>query len=112
MAWRYRVGLSSTQRGYGVAWRRRRLAALEAADYQCQIRGPHCVGEATEVDHVSGIAAEPHHEYLRAACKPCHRQVTAEQAAQARRRKGADPPGRSATDWTADPPGRSDGTRW
>jgi 5-methylcytosine-specific restriction endonuclease McrA len=58
-----------------AAWRGTRLIVLVRDRYQCQIRGPHCKGYATEVDHI----VEREHggnvldlANLRAACKPCN----------------------------------------
>lgn len=57
------------------AWRTVRPAVLARDGHLCQIRGPHCVGVANEVDHivpleVGGAPYDPRN--LRAACKPCN----------------------------------------
>jgi 5-methylcytosine-specific restriction endonuclease McrA len=77
---------------YGSAeWKRARLACLRAARWRCQIRLPGvCIGTASEADHILGLARDPHHTQLRATCRPCHQQVTAKQASDAKRR-GSDP---------------------
>jgi 5-methylcytosine-specific restriction protein A len=60
---------------YDYAWRRVRLTILRRDGYLCQIRGPRCTGEATEVDHivpiiVGGARLDPAN--LRAACQACN----------------------------------------
>ena len=82
---------------YGAAWRRARLACLRAANWRCQIRLVGCAGAASEVDHVDGAANDPGHRNLRAACKPCHRQVTAQQGGGYR--QPHDPEPRPRTAW-------------
>jgi len=48
---------------------------LRAANWQCQIRGPGCLGTANEVDHVHPKAwgGKATRDNLRAACRPCNR---------------------------------------
>jgi hypothetical protein len=60
-------------------WKRRRLRVLERDRYRCRIRGPKCVGRATDVDH---IGRDDDHRLvnLRSACGPCHDARTARQA--------------------------------
>jgi 5-methylcytosine-specific restriction endonuclease McrA len=60
---------------YRSAWQRVRLVVLERDGYECQIRGPKCLGRATEVDHVvpwreGGAWSDPTN--LRASCRPCN----------------------------------------
>lgn len=86
---------------YGAEWRRARLACLQAARWRCEIRLGGCAGTASEVNHVDGAANDPHHRNLRAACKPCHAKVTAQQGHDGRRgsRPAADPPATPRTRW-------------
>ena len=54
-------------------WSRRRLRVLVRDRWRCQIRGPHCIGRANEVDH--GDDRDDHRDSnLRAVCKPCHKE--------------------------------------
>lgn len=87
---------------YGAAWRRARLEALRRASWRCEIRLPGvCIGAASEVDHVLGAENDPKHQVLRAACKPCHAKVTAQQGNDAKRGGSAarDPKPRPRTQW-------------
>jgi 5-methylcytosine-specific restriction endonuclease McrA len=87
---------------YGTDWRKARLACLKAARWKCQIRLQGCSGAASEVDHIDGAQNDPHHKHLRAACKPCHAQVTAEQGHTARWGNSGtpkDPAVQQRTDW-------------
>lgn len=57
------------------AWHAARRAVLERDQFRCQIGGPRCTGDATEVDHIvpwrlGGARYDP--ENLRAACKTCN----------------------------------------
>ena len=90
---RPKTGARDAQR-YGAAWSRARLACLQAARWRCEIRLGGCAGTASEVDHVDGAGNDPHHRNLRAACKPCHAKVTAQQGHDGRRGSstGRDPP--------------------
>ncbi len=84
---------------YGTAeWKRARLRCLKAAGWRCQIRGPQCRGAASEADHILGLANDPHHTMLRAACKTCHRTATARQG-NAAKRGSADPQPVPRTAW-------------
>lgn len=56
-------------------WRKVRAAVLERDGGRCQIRGPHCRGTATQVDHVipraaGGSPLDPRN--LRSVCAKCH----------------------------------------
>lgn len=59
-------------------WTRReevvRNQVLVRDNYECQIRGPLCLGIANTVDHIHPKAwgGTAHPENLRAACKPCN----------------------------------------
>lgn len=57
------------------AWRKVRLAVLERDQHICQVRGPRCIGRATEVDHIipwrqNGAWLDPAN--LRSSCQPCN----------------------------------------
>ena len=61
---------------YGSTWRKIRLAVLDRDGHICQIRGPKCLIDATDVDHIvpwraGGAFFDPSN--LRAACGPCNR---------------------------------------
>jgi 5-methylcytosine-specific restriction endonuclease McrA len=86
---------------YGAAWRRARDAQLRKANWRCEIRIQGvCIGAASEVDHVDGAENDPQHRNLRAACKPCHDKVTAQQGGGFRsRRVPRDPDPRPRTEW-------------
>jgi 5-methylcytosine-specific restriction protein A len=58
------------------AWRAVRLVVLERDGWLCRIRGPKCLLDATEVDHIirpadGGALYDP--DNLRASCGPCNR---------------------------------------
>jgi 5-methylcytosine-specific restriction enzyme A len=77
---------------YGkAAWRRARQRCLEQARWRCEIKGPSCRGAAVTVDHIYGLAADPGHRHLQAACQPCHDAKTHRESGEARRRKQATP---------------------
>ena len=64
------AGFTTTSR-----WRALRLQILERDGHRCRIRGPHCKGKATEVDHIvpvadGGLLFDPGN--LRAACDKCN----------------------------------------
>jgi hypothetical protein len=96
MAWRKQDRTGN----YDTAWRRARLACLRRTRWRCEIRLEGiCIGAASEVDHIDGIANDPHHRRIRAACEPCHKHVTARQGVRARGGRGADPQPRPRTNW-------------
>lgn len=68
MAWEAR---SARRQTLPADWSSRRTRILRRDRRQCQIRGPRCIGTATEVDHV-GAADDHRDEVLRSACTPCH----------------------------------------
>lgn len=86
---------------YGPEWRRARKRQLEADGYRCQLGLPGCTIRATEVDHVHGADADPHHRVLRSVCANCHRKRTAEQGGGYRNRdpRRSDPDPRPRTQW-------------
>jgi 5-methylcytosine-specific restriction protein A len=63
-------------RTYGHRWQRLRLQVLERDGWRCQIRGPKCLGEADEVDHIVPVLVDPYRELdptnCRASCRPCN----------------------------------------
>ncbi len=86
---------------YGADYRRKRDAAMRNANWRCEIRIEGiCIGAASECDHIDGVANDPDHLRLRAACKPCHAHVTARQRGP---RAPRDPGPVSRTNWDADP---------
>jgi 5-methylcytosine-specific restriction protein A len=61
---------------YGTGWKKVRLMVLERDGWLCRVRGPNCLGGATEVDHivpvvVGGAWHDPSN--LRASCGPCNK---------------------------------------
>lgn len=82
-------------------WPARRRRVLDRDQHQCQLRGPRCAGEATDVDHI-GDRDDHSDANLRSACGPCHDSRTGQQARAVqgfRRRPPAKHPGlRSAHD--------------
>lgn len=82
------------------AWKRARLACLKRARWKCEIRTPGtCTGAASEADHIYGLANDPEHKHLRAACEACHRAVTARQGNAARTTQVTDPQPQPRTAW-------------
>jgi hypothetical protein len=60
---------------YSGPWQRIRKQILERDSHLCQIQGPTCTQHATQVDHITPVAAggawyDPHN--LRAACANCN----------------------------------------
>ncbi len=86
------------QARYGADYRRKRDAAMARANWRCEIRIEGvCITVASECDHVDGIAADPDHLRLRAACKPCHAVITSRQGRSGSR--PPDPQPASRTQW-------------
>ena len=88
--------------GYSTPeYKRKRLACLRRANWHCEIRIPGvCIGAASQADHIDGIAADPHHNHLRAACVPCHKHVTARQGGNGSTgRTPRDPAPKPSTAW-------------
>ena len=85
---------------YGRAdWKRAREKCLRAAGWRCEIRlAGVCIGAASQADHIHGLASDPGHRWLRAACEPCHRAVTAQQG-NATKRGSGDPAPAQRTKW-------------
>lgn len=69
-----------------------RAIVMRRDGHRCQIRGPRCIGEATDCDHI-GDRLDHRPENMRAACRPCHLERSAGQggaaAGQARRARAA-----------------------
>ena len=68
-----------------IAWRER---ILKRDNHQCQIKGPTCIGTATEADHIL-CAAEGGKETDdngQAAYVPCHKRKTQSEAVRGQRR--------------------------
>jgi 5-methylcytosine-specific restriction endonuclease McrA len=64
-------------------WATTRRRILRRDGYQCRLKLTGCIGTATEVHHTQpGNEADA---YLLAACPPCHRQITQQQAGPRRR---------------------------
>jgi 5-methylcytosine-specific restriction protein A len=71
-----------------AAWKTLRRDVLIRDGYQCQARGPVCIGYATEVDHTHNAAAggaELDPANARAICAPCHLIKTRTESARGRR---------------------------
>ena len=64
------------RKAYGGAWAKQRLRVLKRDNYQCQIRGPGCLGYADQVDHIHPLMyGGPLHvsdSELQAACSHCN----------------------------------------
>ena len=60
---------------YEGPWKKIRLEILERDHRRCQIKGPGCTGEASEVDHITPVSMGGQwweHENLRASCSRCN----------------------------------------
>lgn len=78
---------STTERGYGHAWRKLRESILKRDGYlcvKCRVEGR--LIEATDVDHIKakahGGTDDP--DNLQALCAPCHREKTAREGSDER----------------------------
>ena len=62
--------------GFPKDWKARRQVVLKQANHECQIRGVHCEGAASHVDHIVRRADGGGHDFanLRAACGVCNRE--------------------------------------
>jgi 5-methylcytosine-specific restriction protein A len=68
-------------------WQKLRQEVLERDGYQCQERGPACIGYADEVDHTRNLAGggdQLNPANARAICAPCHRAKTREESRRGR----------------------------
>lgn len=88
MAWQH--GKRSRQaRGYGRDWERLRAAALARDMHLCQICArAGIVTPATQVDHITPKARGGGDtlDNTQSVCEPCHKDKTAQEAAQAQGR--------------------------
>ncbi|HVV11590.1 HNH endonuclease signature motif containing protein [Amycolatopsis sp.] len=66
-------------------WNARRVRVLKRDRYRCQIQGPTCTGNATDVDHVT---PGDNHSLgnLRAVCSACHSGKSSAEGVAARAR--------------------------
>ena len=83
MSWQRNPSPSSQVVG-GARWKRTRRRILSRDGWECQIRGPRCIGDANEVDKILAASqgGDPFDEdNLRAACPPCHHAKSAREAA-------------------------------
>jgi len=86
---------------YGrAAWKRAREQCLRNARWRCEIKGPGCRGAAVIADHVYGLANDPEHRWLQAACQVCSDAKTQRESGEARRgKRQADPDPQPRTRW-------------
>lgn len=79
MSW-HGDGRSSTERGYGHAWRKLRTTILKRDGHQCQpCKRKGRLTAATQVDHIVPKAKHgtDHPSNLQAICDECHEAKTA-----------------------------------
>ena len=55
-------------------WKKLRAEVLERDAYMCQVQLPGCIGRASVVDHVEGVAygGSGDRSNLQACCQPCN----------------------------------------
>ena len=77
--WKSSVGKSSSDRGYGHEWRKKRRIALIRDSHLCQL----CIKDgiiinATDVDHIVNKAkgGTDDIDNLQSLCSPCHKKKT------------------------------------
>lgn len=76
---------SDRRNGLPKNWPALRKRILQRDNHRCQIRGPSCLGTATDVDHVQ--RGNNHDESnLQSACSPCHKKKTSDES-NARRKQ-------------------------
>ena len=76
---------STTERGYGHAWRKLRERILKRDNYLCVACGAKGrLTEATDVDHIKAKAhgGTDEEDNLQSLCTPCHREKTAKEGKQ------------------------------
>ena len=76
----------SSHRTAQSPWRRLRQRVLKRDGWECQIRGPRCLGDATMVDHIIPVSmgGTDDEDNAQAVCKPCHDSKTARERAALR----------------------------
>ena len=90
-----------------AAEKRFRDEVLRRDRYTCQVRGPRCVGNATQADHIVSWEEGGSHDPSngQAVCDPCHAQKTQEEAQRARARWKRRPPRHPGLDAQTDAQG-------
>lgn len=80
---------SNQWRGSGRAqrlpsnWTALRGAVLKRDNYSCQIKGPSCLGRATDADHIQ--AGDDHRlSNLQASCRTCHQAKSSKEGNEAK----------------------------
>ena len=92
MTWKGRPSSRKERlRAAGVSgWDEQRQAkrVLERDGHRCYLRGPDCIGTATQVDHVIPLfkGGSKDDDNVRAICHECHRAKVKRETAQARNR--------------------------
>lgn len=84
--WKTSPRTASSGRTNTTIWKALRAKALQRDNYQCQLRGPRCLGAATQADHIKpvhlgGTDTLPN---IQSVCGPCHNEKTAREAQAAR----------------------------
>lgn len=84
--WKTSPRTASAGRTSTAHWKLQRAKALQRDGHQCQIRGPRCTIQATQVDHIIPVHLNGTDDLtnLMSVCKPCHAAKTAREAAAAR----------------------------
>jgi 5-methylcytosine-specific restriction protein A len=85
--WHETERTESSRRTSTESWKSLRLRVLKRDDWQCQVRGPQCTGDATVVDHIIPVShhGEDLDENAQAICAPCHHTKTGRDRAALRR---------------------------
>lgn len=88
VGWKRRqVGTTTTQRGYGAAWRAK-CVQVHARDKQCvNCKKNGVISPIQCVDHIKpkALGGTDDFENLQGLCKPCHKDKTAKESAQINR---------------------------
>ena len=66
-------------------WKAIKRRILARDNYVCQLRGPSCIGVATQVDHKDRLGPSTP-DNLWAVCAPCHQVKTSSEATEGRNR--------------------------
>lgn len=91
MAW----GTGARDRTSTAEHKARTARVLERDGHQCQLRGPRCIGHATQNDHIKNVksfaneADAEHDDNCQAACVPCHMEKTSREGVEARQKRRA-----------------------